>query len=191
MATLINYDSSDKYTLFHFEHDPDGIVWLQPKQRSYADVSLYCDEHRVPLSTTRGALTAICPVDSKFFKFSGSVYQQTKLANSLVTREREGLRKLKVARIDAGGNAVLAKEHKELNDQYWIDVKLSEATKGLEVMIQAGKRDKLNKKVQLFVDLPNQRLGFDRSSKDNHPTGLFTEVVAKFKDSATIIKKKD
>jgi hypothetical protein len=59
----------------------------------------------------------------------------------------------------------------------------------LELMIQVGKKDG-SKKVQLFVDLPAERMGFDTGDKDRHPSGLFAEVKATFKDSDTTISDK-
>jgi hypothetical protein len=99
--------------------------------------------------------------------------------------EAQSLKDLQRIFIDEEGSAVLAREKIEKDPNYFVDAKLSNTSRGLQLMVIAGRKDENGKKVQLFVE-PG-RMSFDHNRKDQHPTGLFAKVEATFKDSKTSI----
>lgn len=165
---------------------PPGVIWLA--QFSDRDPLPYCKKHIVKLNDypdmyVDGIL--YCPKDRETFTFHTSVEVATNLARQEIFDSN--LKQLEVVRIDPEGYQVLARELNKKDPRYWIDVKLSETSKGLQLMVQAGKRNKDDQKVQLFVEPSAKRLGFDQGAKDQHPNGIFKEVRAIFKDSQTVI----
>lgn len=174
-------------TFYTIEEDPEGIVWKMPLWKNEVTTP-YCKEHLVPLlydSLLSDDLE--CPRGDESFELKYTLQKYREYVYQVV---RDGeLEDLQIVRLDNKGSAVLARETNKTNPLYFIESKLSDTKKGLELMIQVGKKDG-SKKVQLFVDLPAERMGFDTSDKDRHPSGLFTEVKATFKDSSTIIEEK-
>lgn len=171
---------------------PDGIVW---ELDAASLVTPHCKIHKMQLLEfptaiiIEGHLVAgdslECPTDGQKFTLKYDIPNAKKHVQSAL-RANE-LKDYKIVRIDPEGYDVVAKEHVNLKSDFWIETKLSETAKGLQLMIQAGKKSEDGKKSQLFVDLPAQRLGFDVSSKDRHPSGLFTTVNATFRNSSTTI----
>lgn len=147
----------------------------------------YCLVHKVSLQTPDlfNSSRLVCPYDRAVFSL-GIAYDdyQTYILDMI---NRDALKDLKIVRIDAEGATVLAKESIRKDPSYFIESKLTDTRKGLELMILVGKKDESGQKVQLFVDLPAQRLSFDHNAKDIHPSGLFSEIKATFKDSYTEI----
>jgi hypothetical protein len=174
---------------YEIEGYPEGLIWLA--QFSNRNPEPYCKEHTVKLVKTWvgrvGAYHFSCPKDNEVFFLNNTVEIISDLARQEIFET--DLKELEIVRIDPGGYQVLAKESIKKDPRYWIEAKLSDTSKGLQLMVQAGKRDGDGKKVQLFVEPPSKRLGFDKSSKDQHPNGLFTEVKATFKDSTSTIEE--
>ncbi|MBA2279117.1 hypothetical protein H0V99_01585 [Candidatus Saccharibacteria bacterium] len=169
------------------ETDPEDIMWLLV---TGAPPRAYCKKHTVPLEIAYDIFeVTFCPVDKKEFSFTNEYSIQQRLVEHL--GNREALSKLKFVRLDSEGSRVIARESVDLLEEWWIEAKASDTSSGVQLMVQIGKRNESGKKVQLFVDTPRQRLGFDFSDKDTHPAGKLAEVVVTFKDSVTIIKAKD
>ena len=178
--------------------DPEGVVWKSSKPVISLDSQPYCNKHKLPLQYVHDYVSddeyvLSCPEDSEEFQFKRGLYSHRKFI--IMKMEAAGFKDMKVQYIDAEGNNVLAKERDELKGKsgkggYWVEAKLTDTAKGIQLMVQAGKKDN-NKKSQLFIDTPAQRLSFDKSEKDNHPSGMFTKVSAEFKDSTTEITHKN
>ena len=172
---------------YEIEGYADGLIWLA--QYSNRNLEPYCNTHRVKLVETwiprKSSYHLSCPKDNQVFYLNNSVEITLDLARQEIFET--DLKDLDIVRIDPQGYQVLAKESIKKDPRYWIESKLSDTSKGLQLMVQVGKKTEEGKKVQLFVEPPSKRLGFDKSAKDQHPSGLFTEVNAKFKDSQTTI----
>jgi hypothetical protein len=174
--------------LYYIDGDPEAVVWYVPKE---GDPIAYCKEHLVPLTYWDKAAVSEymkrleCPFDQAVFQLRNITHIHRSFVKNMTNRN--ALKDYKVVRVEAQGTTVLAKERVETDPRYFIESKLSDTSKGLELMVQVGKRDEKGKKVQLFVVPPSRRMGFDTSDKDFHPTGLFAEVRAIFKDSETKI----
>lgn len=170
---------------YELEIQPEGILWKaqHPSSRPKA----YCKQHLSPLHP-EDPETLYCLKGGESFNTDVPYLALQSYARDLIFTHK--LSDLKIVRIDSQGAPVLAKERNETLPGYFIESKLSDTRKGLELMVQVGKKDQSDKKVQLFVDLPAERMGFDKSSKDKHPVGLFAEVTAIFNNSISKIKKK-
>jgi hypothetical protein len=177
---------------YEFPEDPDGLIWLV--KDPIKTPRPYCNKHRVrlvpePMSFNFPKdLILVCPQDSEQFRTLHGLRIAANLVSQKVFNTR--LRDLKVVRIDPDGYQVLAKETVAKNPLYWIDAKLSNTSRGLQLMIQAGKKNKKGEKVQLFVEPAAKRMDFDRNGKDIHPNGVFAIVTAEFKESTTTISDK-
>ncbi len=172
--------------LYELELGPDGVLW-KTRKGSTTLPKPYCKEHLAPVHPEDNE-TLICLKGHESFDLWAPYTAHQGYVRDLINSQK--LSELAVVRIDTEGAPVLAKEKEQTNQDYWIESKLRDTKKGLELMVQVGKRDSTGKKVQLFVDLPAERLGFDKSHKDNHPSGLFSEVRAVFKSSETEIRNK-
>ncbi len=171
--------------VYKIESDPEGIFWKPTK----LSVKAYCEKHKVPLHEEHPLSEELeCPIGDEWFTLKFKIQDYKKYVKEII--DNPDIKDYKIVRIDSQGVGVLAKERNELDSRYFIESKLSDTQKGLELMIQVGKRDSKTKKVQLFVDLPAERLGFDKSSKDKHPSGMFSKITAEFKDSSTTIASK-
>ena len=178
---------ADEKKFYRFDNNPEGIVWLVYGMNAQA----YCDEHKVPIRSREyyDHDETYCPVDQRAFSFrNASLLEEQNLVIDLL--DREHIKDLPVIRVDSEGVDVVAKEKIKLVDEYWIEGKVMDTAKGIQAMIQFGRRSS-PEKVQLFVDPGRQRVGFDLSDKDKHPAGVFSEVKVTFKDSVTIIKEAD
>ena len=72
---------------------------------------------------------------------------------------------------------------------YWVEASISKNTKGVkQLMVLVGSK-KENDKVQLFVDIDNEKLSFDQNNK--HPKELLTKVTAEFKESKSKMELKE
>lgn len=99
----------------------------------------------------------------------------------------ESLRYKDAEIINIDGELIRVQREEQTDDDYWIDAKISKNKKGdVQLMILAGSR-KTKDKTQLFLDPQNERLSFDQNN--DHPTKVFSEVVAKFKNSSSIIQE--
>lgn len=164
--------------------DAPGLLWFG--QGRGVDPIPYCKTHRVALILYQHRPPRLqCPEDLEMFKLRINLVTDTSLARQKIYSE--DLRNLPIVRIDPQGYEVLAREINKKDPRYWVDAKLSDTGKGLQLMVQAGKRNVDGKKVQLFVDLPAKRMSFDYNAKDQHPSGLFTTLNAEFKDTETTI----
>jgi hypothetical protein len=173
--------------VYTIESDPDGIFW-RPRANGLTPIP-YCRIHGVPLNVGHPLSTELtCPIGDEEYDLKFDYQSYSGLVKEIVNNP--DIKNHKLIRIDNSGTRVIAKERIDTNPEYFIESKLSDTQKGLELMIQVGKTDKSGKKVQLFVDLPAERLGFDKSDKDKHPAGMFSEITATFKNSSTKITDK-
>lgn len=174
--------------LYELEGDIKGLVWLA--QYSNRPPEAYCKHHRLKLVMNGNYIGyLICPEDKERFDLRFNYESEdAELARQKIFRDE--VDNLELVRIDPQGYRVLAKETIRQNPNYWIESKLSNTSKGLQLMVQVGKKNDSGEKVQLFVEPSAKRIDFDRSEKDIHPTGIFTKITADFKDSKTTITKK-
>lgn len=173
---------------YTFDTDPEGLIWLPSTMRG-ASPEGYCRTHQVPVALGRtdyGRERVYCPIDQENFPIRNDYNVQRQAAYHLINRD--AIKDLKLVRIDSEGTEVLAKERNREHTDYWVDAKLQNTPQGVLLIVQAGKRDKAGKKVQLFIDPPRGMIRFDISEKDQHPSGLFTEVRARFKSSESTIQ---
>lgn len=83
--------------------------------------------------------------------------------------------------INIDGELVKVQREQITDFDYWVDVKISKNRKDeVQLMVLAGSK-KLKDKTQLFLDPKNEKLSFDQNN--DHPTEIFSKVVAKFKNS--------
>jgi hypothetical protein len=74
------------------------------------------------------------------------------------------------------------------DEDYWVEASISKSVKGVkQLMVLVGSKKETDK-IQLFVDIDNEKLSFDQ--KDKHPKEIFTKVVATFKDTESKIEQK-
>lgn len=89
--------------------------------------------------------------------------------------------------INLDGELIRIQRVEKKDNAYWIDVKMSKNKKGdLQLMVLAGSK-KSKDKAQLFLDPANERLAFDQNN--DHPTKIFSKVIAIFKNSSTSINE--
>jgi hypothetical protein len=172
---------------YELEGDAPGLVWLA--QYSNINPEAYCKRHRLKL-VFDDYHTLICPDDREEFRLRFDYEEEdADLARQKIFRN--GVKELDIVRIDPEGYQVLAREQNRKNPNYWIDAKLSNTSRGLQLMVQVGKKDATGEKVQLFVEPAARRIDFDRNGHDIHPTGIFAKVTAEFKDSQSTISSKE
>lgn len=173
---------------YELEGDVPGLVWLA----QFSDLlpEAYCKHHRLKLVRDRNYLGyLLCPEDKERFDLRFEIEKDdAELARQKIFKT--GVEELDLVRIDPMGYQVLAKETTKKNPDYWIESKLSNTSRGLQLMVQVGKKDSSGEKVQLFVEPAAKRIDFDRGGKDIHPTGIFTSVTAEFKNSKSTIADK-
>jgi hypothetical protein len=174
--------------LYELEGDAPGLVWLA----KYSDLQPkpYCKQHRLKLIRHPGRHGYLmCAEDKEVFKLRLDWVHDADLARQKIFNQ--AIEELELVRIDPLGYQVLAKETVKKNPDYWLEAKLSNTAKGLQLMVQVGKKNESGQKVQLFVEPAAKRIDFDQSEKDIHPVGLFSLVTAEFKNSKTTIKNKE
>lgn len=90
--------------------------------------------------------------------------------------------------VNIDGELIRIKKGEDTDNDYWVDVKLSKNKKGdIQLMVLAGsKKDK--DKTQLFLEPKNQKMSFDQNN--DHPSKVFTKVIAIFKNSKSKITSK-
>ncbi len=174
---------------YELSGDSEGLIWLAGFSDDLPEA--YCKKHRLKLIRDRRRIGyLICPEDRNSFNLRFDLeHEDANLARQKIFDKP--LSDLSLVRIDPEGYQVIAKETNRKNPNYWIESKLSNTSKGLQLMVQVGKRDELGEKVQIFVEPSAQRMDFDRGGKDIHPTGIFTKLTAEFKNSKNTISKKD
>jgi hypothetical protein len=172
---------------YELEGDDQGLVWFA--QFSNRQPVPYCKKHRLVLIQDPMSFRQLkCPEDNKIFRLRNNLPQDKELARQKIFHK--AVEELELVRIDPEGYQVVAKETVKNDPAFWIEAKLSNTSRGLQLMIQAGKRDQSGKKVQLFVEPASKRMDFDRNGNDIHPSGMFTRVTAEFKDTKSEISKK-
>jgi hypothetical protein len=98
---------------------------------------------------------------------------------------RESLKYKDVEIINIDGELIRVQRDEKKDDDYWVDVKISKnKIYELQLMVLAGSK-KNKHKIQLFLDLQNERLSFDQNN--DHPKEIFAKVIAVFKNSKTEI----
>lgn len=166
--------------------DPDGLVWLA--QYSNRNPDAYCKKHRIRLLAGDDTDELYCPEDEAHFILKNEISVIEELARQKIFRDE--VKDLQIVSIDPEGYQVVAKETVKKDPNFWVEAKLSNTSRGLQLMVQVGKKDGSGEKVQLFVEPAARRMDFDRGGSDIHPTGLFSRVVADFKDSKITIADK-
>lgn len=172
---------------YELQGDPPGLVWLA--QYSNRDTIAYCKKHRVQLEMGDDVDELYCPDDNELFTLKNELSVIEKLARQKIFND--DVKDLEIIRIDPEGYQVIAKESIKKDPDFWVEAKLSNTSKGLQLMVQVGKKDESGEKVQLFVEPAARRMDFDRNGKDIHPVGVFTKVIAEFKDSSSSITGKN
>ena len=88
--------------------------------------------------------------------------------------------------VDLDDEAIPLAEIKSKSDdnKYFITAKLVKSQRGHQLLLYAGERGK-PKKAHLFIEPDIKRMDFDR--KDIHPTDIFLEVKATFKDGSSYL----
>lgn len=80
---------------------------------------------------------------------------------------------------------ILPKQRGE-NEGYWVEVKLTkDKSENVSAVVYFGNK-KENDKAQMFVDVKNERLGFDQNNL--HPNHVLAKVEATFKNSSTCMQ---
>jgi hypothetical protein len=166
--------------------DPDGLVWLA--QYSNHVPEAFCKKHRIKLIIGDDVDELYCPEDNELFSLKNDISVVEELARQKIFRD--DVKDLKIVKIDPEGYQVIAKETVKTDPKFWVEAKLSNTNRGLQLMVQVGKKDESGQKVQLFIEPAAKRMDFDRGGSDIHPTGIFSKVTAEFKDSSTIISEK-
>ncbi len=181
--------STTEYKYYEFSDEPiQGIKWLY-----------YGPNHTYPACMIHGTKLF---VDEYYFecKQCGQIFQiphnfkTTKEYMSFgeeqiaaAQRKRGGI---KTVRVDSEGRTILAEEHKQLDPRYFIDAQLADTQKGLELIVEVGKRNDTGQKVQLFVEPTQQHLSSSTTDKAKNQAGIFTRITAQFKNSSTTIEQK-
>ena len=72
---------------------------------------------------------------------------------------------------------------------YWVKAYISKSIKGVkQLMVLVGSKKETDK-IQLFLDIDNEKLSFDQ--KDKHPREILAKVIAEFKESKSEIELKE
>ena len=72
---------------------------------------------------------------------------------------------------------------------YWVKAYISKSIQGVkQLMVLVGSK-KETAKIQLFLDIDNEKLSFDQ--KDKHPREILAKVIAEFKESKSEIELKE
>lgn len=108
---------------------------------------------------------------------------EDKANDFLITVDGRNYKDAEIINVD--GELIKVCREQKVDSDYWVDVKISKNKKDqVQLMILAGSR-KAQDKAQLFIDPPNERLGFDQNN--DHPREVFTKVIAIFKNSKSEI----
>ncbi len=183
MATVPN---SNEGQMFEILGDTEGVLWFG--RYSDEEPIPYCKEHRKKLLSSYYERNLICPKDRRQFVLGNSFHTHAEFIRQEIFDT--DMKELQVVRIDPDGYQVISKETTEKHPEFWVESKLSNTSKGLQLMVQVGKKDGSGEKVQLFVEPAAERMDFDRGGSDIHPSGVFTEVTAVFKNSSTNFEAK-
>ena len=173
-------------TFFELTGDPKGLIWLA--EYSNRAPMAYCKKHRIKLVIGDDVDELYCPEYNEEFSLRNDISVIEELARQKIFKD--DVKDLQLVHIDPEGYQVIAKETVKSNPDFWVEAKLSETARGLQLMVQVGKKDESGEKVQLFVEPAAKRMDFDRGGNDIHPAGIFTKVTAEFTDSKSTISKK-
>lgn len=92
---------------------------------------------------------------------------------------------IEVLNLDNELTPIIPKERDE-SDDYWVEVKLTkDKSENVSAVVYFGSK-KENDKAQMFVDVKNERLGFDQNNL--HPNHVLAKVEATFKNSSTCMQ---
>ncbi len=92
--------------------------------------------------------------------------------------------------IDLDGELIPINERKKVIDgDYWVDARISENKRGEKQLMVLAWSKKNKDKTQLFLDSSKERFWFDQN--DTHPSEVFSEVFAIFKNSQSKLSGKD
>lgn len=91
--------------------------------------------------------------------------------------------------IDGELTPIIKKRVTSEDEKYFVEIRMKESKKGLQVVVYAGEKEKGKKeKTQIFIDPKHKRLSFDQ--KDLHPNDIFLELKATFDDGSVHTMKK-
>lgn len=117
------------------------------------------------------------------FKITFEKTIEEKISDFVNVMESRRFKDAEIINID--GELIKIRRDEQTDFDYWIDVKLSKNRKDeIQLMVLAGsKKDK--DKTQLFLEPKNEKLTFDQNN--DHPSQVFTKVIATFKNSKSKI----
>lgn len=170
----------------------NGMLWDDTDNQPHA----YCLEHKQMLEIRDGAgyidsqsnpgmeshLQLICPEDKKAWdipEFDYYVLQRRYVS----TRNARLMKDVQIVDLD-GMQVPIAVARTPLEDaEYWAEVRINKSKKGKQLVVYAGRRG-ASDKVQLFLDLENDKITFDQNNL--HPNEVFTRVVADFDSGRSV-----
>lgn len=91
-----------------------------------------------------------------------------------------------VTNLDLLPTSVSAREE---DPNYWVQVKLGQKDGKRMAVVYIGDKTDEGEKAQLFVDVDDEQMRFDKS--DKHPMNVVTELVAYFPGSTHTVKKRE
>lgn len=172
-----------------------GLLWQpvfktddQRGRRLYTMHGPYCNSCRgdVKSQDEASSLEARCPVCGKSYNLSSSVSESRQQAHAAFQAKlRENFQ---VISLELPPDVIV---HKDENEEYWIEARLGQKNGKLMGIVYMGKKLAEQTKqdyVQMFVDIEDQQLRFDKGNKN--PLKLLSRIEAEFEESQTEVTKK-
>lgn len=172
-----------------------GLLWQpvfktddQRGRRLYSMRGPYCSSCRADVKSQDEAssLEARCPVCGKSYNLSSSVSESKQQAHAAFQAKlREDFQ---VISLELPPDVIV---HKDQNEDYWIEARLGQKNGKLMGIVYMGKKLAEQTKqdyVQMFVDIEDQQLRFDKGNKN--PLKLLSRIEAEFEESQTEVTKK-
>jgi hypothetical protein len=126
-----------------------------------------------------------CPKCDFHIELDKSYYEKEKDALKIIASDY--WKDAEVVNID--GEVIKVGKEIIKDPDYWVKAYISKSIKGVkQLMVLVGSK-KEDDKVQLFIDIDNEKLSFDQNNR--HPKELLTKVTAEFKGSKSQMELKE
>ena len=154
-----------------------SIPWEYHSRGNFQWVIPFCPVHRMELRDYNNSPSGFCDDCNKHYAWnehpdSIAQYLRRKLAS-------KAYQEAEIVTIDGIQTPQLKVKAKipEENEEYWIEAKLNNSTKGRQLVLYAGEKGRSGK-AQIFANIDQEKLSFDHN--DRKPEEIFAIVTVQF-----------